>query len=433
LAQTLPAPPSPSDTKPADAKPEARRTSPPSQADAPTENEVLVLGAKPRGSVVGDTPPVRTLNQSDIAAYGAEDVGELIEALGGQVTSNRGQANSSPIVLVNGKRVSGFAEISNIPTEAIERTEIFSEEMALKYGYAANQKVVNIVTFENYSQKRARFFFAAPSEGGRNTINFRPSYMMIRNDTRFIADVDYSHSSALTENERAIVQSSENVGQGPYRTLLPKGQRLAANATVSGNIFGGAAYTLNGRFSTAESERLFGRTVLGPVQQTNNERTARIGLSVDGQQGKWRWFFNGGYDLARVMTYSGNTAVLDISQLRNTNISAEFGQSGPLFDLPAGPVFVSVDQSVARRVLRSSASSSGGQPLFLTQNQAAVSVNFEFPIARSGTSTSAWLGNMSLNANLKAERFSNFGTLVSGGYGLDWQPVKTVSFRAGSG
>jgi hypothetical protein len=229
FAQTAPSPPN---TNPADPKPQAQPTSLPSQSDLLIEDGIIVQSIKPRGSVVGDAQPVSTLNPSDIAVYGAEDIDELIDALGGQVTNNRGQANLLPIVLVNGKRVSGFADVSNIPTEAIERMEIFTEELALKYGYAASQKVVNIVTFEIFDQKRARLFFATPSEGGRNTTSFHPSFILIRKDTRFVANIDYSRSSALTEDERGIAQAVENAGQGQFRTLLPKGQRLAAGPAL---------------------------------------------------------------------------------------------------------------------------------------------------------------------------------------------------------
>jgi hypothetical protein len=432
FAETVPTQPSPGDTKPADAKPKARESSPPSQPATQAEDQIFVLGTKPRGSVAGDTQPVRTLNASDIGAYGAEDVGELIDALGPQVTSNRGQVPSLPVVLVNGKRVSGYAEVSNIPTEAIERTEIFTEELALKYGFPANQKVVNIVTYEFFNQKRAQLFFSAPSEGGRNTIGFRPSYLLIRKDTRFVANIDYSQSSALTEIERGIVQSPENAGQGPFRTLLPKSQRLAANGTVSGNVFGGTAYSLNGRFSTVERESLYGLSVAGPLQQTDSERSARVGLSLNGSRGKWRWFLTGGYDQSSNSTHSGvrgMSGTLDIARFRNTVETAEFGQSGTVLDLPAGPIFLSLNQSIERRALKSFSSNSGGPSLVLSQTRAALSANFDVPIARRDTATPAWLGNLSFNGSVKAENFSNFGTLVNLGYGLDWRLDNAVGLN----
>ena len=38
----------------------------------------------------------------------------------------------------------------DIPTEAIQRVEILPEEVALKYGYRADQKVVNIVLRQRF-------------------------------------------------------------------------------------------------------------------------------------------------------------------------------------------------------------------------------------------------------------------------------------------
>ncbi len=54
-------------------------------------------------------------------------------------------AASAPVLLLNGQRISGFRELRDIPTEAIQRVDILPEEVALKYGYRADQKVVNIV------------------------------------------------------------------------------------------------------------------------------------------------------------------------------------------------------------------------------------------------------------------------------------------------
>jgi hypothetical protein len=117
--------------------------------------------------VIGDIPPERSFNPIDIRAYGADDIGGLLEALGPQVASGRG--DSGPVVLLNGKRVSSFREISRIPTEAIERTEVFPEELALKYGYRADQKVVNIITFKRFSSRIGQLTYALPTDGGRDT------------------------------------------------------------------------------------------------------------------------------------------------------------------------------------------------------------------------------------------------------------------------
>ncbi|MEO7177696.1 MAG: TonB-dependent receptor, partial [Allosphingosinicella sp.] len=150
--------------------------------------DIVVTGQRPRGSVIGDIPPERTFNPLDIRAYGANDIGELIQNLGPQVSSNRGRGDGDPVVLLNGRRVSSFAEIAKFPTEAIERMEIFPEELSLKYGYRADQKVVNVVTVERFSSRVGQLTYAVPTEGGRDTARIDANYLVIRGDTRFNFD-----------------------------------------------------------------------------------------------------------------------------------------------------------------------------------------------------------------------------------------------------
>src|SRR4051812_23297232 len=116
-------------------------------ASADDEEEIVVRGQKPRGSVTGDIPPEQTLNAADVRAYGVNNISDLLDQLAPQTTSGRG---GQPVMLLNGRRISGFGEIRDLPTEAISRVEILPEEVALKYGYSADQKVVNFVLRERF-------------------------------------------------------------------------------------------------------------------------------------------------------------------------------------------------------------------------------------------------------------------------------------------
>jgi hypothetical protein len=106
--------------------------------------EIVVTGQRQRGAVIGDIPPEIQLNARDVRALGAGSIAEVLEALAPQTQSGRGRGGR-PVVLLNGKRISGFREIRNIPPEAIQRIDILPEEVALKYGYRADQRVVNFV------------------------------------------------------------------------------------------------------------------------------------------------------------------------------------------------------------------------------------------------------------------------------------------------
>jgi len=97
------------------------------------------------GAVVGDIEPELELSPSDVQSYGVSTVTDLLDELAPQTRSDRGRGGDSPVILLNGRRISGFNEIRDIPVEAILRVDILPEEVSLKYGYTADQRVVNIV------------------------------------------------------------------------------------------------------------------------------------------------------------------------------------------------------------------------------------------------------------------------------------------------
>jgi len=70
-------------------------------------------------------------------------------------------------VLLNGRRISGPGEMRDIPTEAIQRVEILPEEVALKYGYTADQKVVNIVLRQRFRASTIDASIGGSTDGGQ--------------------------------------------------------------------------------------------------------------------------------------------------------------------------------------------------------------------------------------------------------------------------
>ena len=105
----------------------------PSAADQPEEDsgDIIVNGvATPRGSVIGNVQPEERLTPADIRSFGVSSISELLTELSPQTDA----ANGAPVVLLNGKRISGFSEIRDYPTEAIARVDILPPEVSLSYG-----------------------------------------------------------------------------------------------------------------------------------------------------------------------------------------------------------------------------------------------------------------------------------------------------------
>ncbi len=179
---------------------------------------IVVTGSRPRGSVVGDIPPENTLDARDVRATGASDINELLEALAPQIGSARGRGGERPVLLLNGARISSFRELRDLPTEAIQRVEILPEEVALKYGYRADQRVVNIILRQRFRSTTARVEGEMPTEGGTAGALGDVTRLMIGSDSRTSINLRAETDSALTEDERDVALEPGEADQRGGRT-----------------------------------------------------------------------------------------------------------------------------------------------------------------------------------------------------------------------
>ncbi|MBB5746470.1 TonB-dependent receptor [Brevundimonas variabilis] len=223
--------------------------------------EVVVTGQRPRGSVQGDISPDIVLDAEQLRAYGAGNIAELLTALEPLTRSNRGRADAGPILLVNGRRISGFREIQGIPFEAIERTEILPEEVALTYGYTADQRVVNFVLKAQFRAVTAQAQVRGPTQGGRTSTEFETNLFRIQEGDRWSFDLERQDDGALYEDERDITRTAD---AGPFSlggtvTGAPRGALLDPRlpGVVIAAVPGSAT---NGRASLADFAAGAGQT-----------------------------------------------------------------------------------------------------------------------------------------------------------------------------
>src|SRR3546814_17123454 len=87
-------------------------------------------------------------------------------------------------LLVNGRRISGFGSVRNIPPEAIAKVEIFPEEVALEYGYAATERVVNFVLKPDFRPISVEAEAGIPTQGGQFKNELEPAFTIGRASCR---------------------------------------------------------------------------------------------------------------------------------------------------------------------------------------------------------------------------------------------------------
>ena len=394
--------------------------------------EIVVTGRKPPGQVIGDIPPELQLGPVDVRAYGVDSIGDLIDELSPETQSARG--TGAPAILLNGKRISSFHEIRDLPTEAILRVDILPEQVALEYGFAADQKVVNIVLRRHFRSTTITLRDKLATEGGSSTPRARLGVVHITPDGRFNLNLDYQRTSRLLESERDVVSDPDDGDDiARYRTLVPESREFSTNATYARTIFGTVAATLNGRLDYTDSADDLGRSPVGedPLQQASQSLSTHLGTTFNGDAGAWNWTVTGNYDRTGTKTFT-DRAVDDAVTSNYAHAVTSSGElnalvTGSPFSLPAGKVSTSWHAGVttsdfASHTVRSGLVTDGK----VARDAAEGRLNIDLPIASRARDVLRPLGDLSANLNVTAHRLSDFGTLTTLGYGVSWAPIEPV-------
>ncbi|WP_052134593.1 hypothetical protein [Sphingomonas sp. 37zxx] len=524
-------------------------------AEALSENapdDIVITGQAERGAVIGDVPPEQQLSPADIQAYGVNSIAELLTELSPQLASGRGRGGEGPVVLLEGRRIGSFREIAEIPTEAILRVDILPEEVALKYGYSANQRVVNFVLRPRFRAITAETEIGGPTEGGSTNGEVELSYLRISPAGRLNVGLEVEARSMLLESERdllsnpaglpfdlignvvARVTEDENVvppatgteidpalsaaagrrvtvaavpgsaatgsplladfvgganvpnvtDLGPFRSLQGATEAVRGNAVLARTLFGNVAATATIGFDFNDNRSLLGlpsvdltlpadnpfspfagdvrvlrySDALGPLMREARTRNVEAAFSMNGNVSSWRWTLTGNYN--RQQTDTDTDRKVDSSRLQAAVVAgaSPFGPiaasqlsliapdtaraisnvarldgvlNGNVLALPAGDV-----STTFRIGLRSqdqdarSVRSGEPQETDITRRSGNGQLNIDVPLTSRRRAVLDAIGDLSLNANVEVDHLSDFGTLTSYGYGLNWSPITQIRLIA---
>lgn len=526
-AQATPSAPAPQQ---APAKPAAEKPLTPEDLDTEVEAVTITASGKPYGAVMGDIPPEETFNAADVRSFGVSSISDLLTELTPQTTSGAG---GDPVVLLNGRRISGMGEIRDVPTEAIQRVEILPEEVALKYGYSADQKVVNIVLRQRFRAATVEGQVGGSTAGGQLSEMANYSRLQLNRDGRTNIAVKIQNSDRLLESDRDLISRNDNglydlVGNiGPAlpgatqidpllpvavagvpgsaaigrpalsaftpgvantsdlsdsRTLLPENQQLTINSVTNRYILDRVSATLNLGLTASRNNSLLGparaRLVipggdpfspfsqpvalyrylgeLAPLEQNSRNLTGHAGFTLTKDTETLRLSLTGNYDHAISKTETDRGVDLTGVQTRLTALDPTLNPFAPLagLSLTQDRARSTTDtgdlQFVANRALAKFAAGDlsatfklgatgtklnaksfrNGVETDSDQSRGDVNtqVSFDLPLASRRKGVRAGIGDLSANLNLAARQVSDFGTLTTVGGGLNWSPLKPVSF-----
>ncbi len=416
-------------------RPSAALPPPQAVAVADEETEIVVTGQRPRGSVVGNIAPELVLGPADIRSRGIGTVAELIADLGPQVTSGRG---GQPVVLLEGRRISDFREVATLPAEAIARVDILPEEVALKYGYPADQKVVNIVLRPRFRAFTVEADARQATGGGGFQAQGELDFLRINKDGWFNLHLERQTTDPIFESQREI----DEAGQGAYRSLLAEQRDFTATATLNRIIVGNVSATLNGELKTSDTTDSLGLVspivaadAPDPLARKGSTQSAHAGTTFNGSAGAWRWTVTGNYDHVETRTLidrvsGANLIPRSVDQAQSTSDVAAIDllATGALFRLPAGEAALTVKAGASSNGFSSRALRSGvAQAAAASRNIANAQVNIDLPVASRREGVLDFIGDLSVNGNFAVNELSDFDTLTTWGGGANWTPFKAFS------
>lgn len=450
------------------------------QQQAVPGETIVVSGERLRGQLDVDQAPVLELNEADIQAIGATSVADLISAISSQTGSSRGRGGGQPVFLVNGIRIGSFREMRSYPPEAIAKVEVLPEEVAQRFGFPPDRRVVNMILKDNFSSREVELEYEQPSRGNSTRNEQEATLLTINDGARLNLNLERFDRSILTEAERHVTQEPGSVSDvtgdpdpGAFRSLLPGQKGIEATVNwATAIIDSGSSISLNATYEREESRTLAGLNSVALTGPGGDSAIRTFGARTPLERNTASDTFSAAGSYTRPLGNFQLTATADASladgttlidrrfdtlALRNAAAAGTLALDAPLpedagngfdtartrlwgsqakatlrgtpFNLPAGEFSTTFDIGYNWSRIESSDTRTAIDTR-LTRGDIEGGVNIVIPITSRRDMVWDALGSISLNGQAGFNHLSDFGTLYDWSAGLNWSPWDNLDLQA---
>ena len=443
-------------------------------------DDIIVTAPRIIGQIDVPQQPIEVFDETDIASYGASSIEELLDAISPQTGSGRGRGDGRPVMLLNGQRISSFREMRAIPPEAIRRVEVLPEEVALRFGYSANQRVVNIILKDQFAAVTTSGEYNRPTRGGYDNYELEGGLFKIAGPRRFNVNAKLDNTSMLTEAERNVTQEDTRLSQvagdpdpARYRSLSPKDSELTLEGTMTqglGEKGLAGAVTVTGGYTRSQTTSLAGldtvtlaydgqslrRTLPDPLTTRALSDTLEGGLGYSTMVGQWQLSATSNATYVNVNTRTDRRrsgadliaaaaagqldiagalpdvpgAGVDVARTRELTISNLATLSGKPFRMPGGEANLTVKAGYDYDHSTSENSRTTLGTVTLNRGDVLGGVNLALPLTSKAEDFLGAVGDITLNLSGGLDHLSDFGTLTDWSAGLTWSPTDTLTLQA---
>ena len=446
--------------------------------------DILVVPQKPKGLVDVPQAPVTTFDEQQIESYGVTSITDLLAAIAPETNSGRGRGATMPAILVNGQRIGSFRELRDYPPEALLRVEILPEEVALRFGYPPDQRVVNFVLKDRFNAHTGETQASVPDRGGTYTGKLYASLLNIDHNRRFNLALQATHTSPLSEADRGVAQTATSLPTVPtdpnpaaFRSLVADSSAYSANGTWTLPIGHGrtaGTVAINGTATRNDSTSLSGlntvtltapdgtaaiRTLAGALTVAQLTDTAQASVALNKPLADWQLAatVDSSYAVSTRATVSrANTAALVAAAAtgalaidgalpatppgasvatrnRDTTVNSLATLIGHPAHLPAGKLALTLKLGFAYAGQSSASTQATTPPApHLDRGDASGGFNLAVPLTSRKADFGAALGDLTLNISAGADRLSASGSgwLTNWSAGLTWGITPKLNLQA---
>ncbi|HVM38214.1 MAG TPA: hypothetical protein VM265_07500, partial [Sphingomicrobium sp.] len=293
------------------------------------------------------------------------------------------------------------------------------------FGASASQRLYNIVLKPQARTVAGRASTATATDGGANSRSGELSFTDIRRPRRISVALRTRSDGAIRESDRDLDQpAGAPPGLARVRTLRPRLDSSELRLSGADRIAAAVDASLSARLSSGSTRAGLGLDPAGgALEQRSRSRGAALDLQLDTELGEWLVTFNGALSRQRRSTVtdrglgaaelsSGGTRTLAILG----NAGSELSATGPLAQLPAGPLSLTVRTALNRDSI------TGDGTAFVQWNR-ELGAALQVPIASAAAGVLAPLGEFGAGLALSRSRVSRIGTLTNATVSLHWQPA----------
>jgi hypothetical protein len=404
------------------------------------KGQIVVIATRLKGQIDAAQAPVATYDEKDIAALGAGSITDLLAKVSAQTGSGRGRGDGQPVILVNGQRITNFREMRNFPPEAIKRMEVLPEEVALRYGYPADARVINFILKDNFRSRSLEAKLGVPTRGGFSAWALEGTLLKIQGPRRFSVTASTDDTAALTEGERGVIQTAPptagRANPADYRTLIADSRNFGLNLSWStglGKDGKGGQLSLNGNATRADSRSGSGLDALdAPLQRISHTTNISGGAGLNTNFGQWQFSATAdathGETETRIDRFAGTG--FDTAVSNTERLTSQVTLIGRPLRLPAGEVNATINAGYNWAIIASRDTRSAASAADLTRGRVLGGLNLSLPLTSRRENTLGAVGDVTLNLSTGYSHLSDFGNLTDWSAGITWAPTAKLGLQA---